>query len=107
MNNHYNGKDLLHLLMKHDVAFIEGNIIKYVFRWKKKGGVADLEKALDYLQELIKENKEKEIDQWISNNTKIGLSQPQYIREQVNAASVKPTISCSDSPQKPEKWQGS
>ena len=55
MNDHYQGKDLLYLLMKHDVPFSEGNIIKYVFRWKRKGGVADLRKALDYLQELIKQ----------------------------------------------------
>ncbi len=51
--NHYQGKDLLHLLMKHEVPFTEGNIIKYVFRWKRKGGLADLLKAQDYLNELI------------------------------------------------------
>ena len=31
----------------------EGNIIKYVTRWRDKGGVADLEKAQHYLQKLI------------------------------------------------------
>lgn len=56
-NVHYHGKDLLYLLMNHNVPFAEGNIMKYVFRWRDKGGVQDLEKALDYLQELINLNK--------------------------------------------------
>lgn len=56
-NEHYHGKDLLHLLLKHNTPFAEGNIMKYVFRWKDKGGLADLLKAQDYLQELI--NKEQ------------------------------------------------
>lgn len=58
MSDHYNGKELMHLLMKHDVPFAEGNIMKYVFRWKAKAGVQDLYKALDYLNELIVMNKE-------------------------------------------------
>lgn len=52
-SNHYNGKDLMHLLMKHQVPFAEGNVIKYVWRWRLKGGLQDLLKAQDYLQELI------------------------------------------------------
>ena len=35
------------------VGFCEGNIIKYVIRWKKKGGVEDLKKARVYLDRLI------------------------------------------------------
>lgn len=41
-------------------AFNTGNIIKYVCRWKKKNGIEDLEKAKWYLENLIKEVKEKE-----------------------------------------------
>lgn len=54
MNDHYNGRDILDVLIKHDVPWAEGNIIKYVFRWKRKGGLSDLHKALDFLNELIK-----------------------------------------------------
>ncbi len=36
--------------------FNEGNIIKYVSRWKKKGGIDDLIKAKNYLDYLIKIN---------------------------------------------------
>lgn len=33
--------------------FVEGNIIKYVARWKHKNGVSDLKKAAWYLSRLI------------------------------------------------------
>ena len=33
--------------------FVEGNIIKYVARWKHKDGVMDLRKAAWYLNRLI------------------------------------------------------
>lgn len=35
------------------LGFIEGNVIKYVTRYKDKGGKQDLEKAIDYLRTLI------------------------------------------------------
>jgi hypothetical protein len=34
--------------------FYEGNVVKYLVRWRKKGGVADLRKARTYLDEIIK-----------------------------------------------------
>lgn len=54
-SNHYNGTDLLDLLVKHQVPFAEGNIMKYVFRWRKKGGIDDLFKARDYLNALVEQ----------------------------------------------------
>lgn len=33
--------------------YFEGNIIKYVSRWRSKGGVEDLRKARHYLDKLI------------------------------------------------------
>ena len=41
------------------IPFIEGNIIKYVTRWRNKNGIVDLEKAkhfIDLLIELEKKN---------------------------------------------------
>lgn len=35
------------------IGYFEGNVIKYVTRWKDKGGVADLEKAKHYIDLLI------------------------------------------------------
>ena len=35
------------------LGFFEGNVVKYVSRWRKKNGVADLEKARHYIDLLI------------------------------------------------------
>jgi hypothetical protein len=36
------------------LGYFEGNVVKYVSRWKNKNGVADLRKAIHYLELLIK-----------------------------------------------------
>lgn len=35
------------------IPYLEGNVIKYVSRWRSKGGLADLEKAKHYIDLLI------------------------------------------------------
>jgi len=35
------------------LGYFEGNVIKYVSRWRKKNGIADLEKAKHYIELLI------------------------------------------------------
>jgi len=35
------------------IGFFEGNVIKYVTRWRDKGGIKDLEKAKHYIDLLI------------------------------------------------------
>lgn len=42
-------------IIKNGLPFAEGNVIKYVTRWKVKGGVQDLLKARHYLDMLIEE----------------------------------------------------
>ena len=39
--------------LSQNLGFFEGNIVKYVSRWRNKGGVQDLQKAMTYLQRLI------------------------------------------------------
>lgn len=39
-------------------AMCTGNAIKYLYRWKKKGGVEDLRKAIWYIQKMIKHEVE-------------------------------------------------
>jgi len=47
-------------IVANDLGFLEGNIVKYITRYKEKGGVVDLEKAKHYLEKLIElENKTK------------------------------------------------
>jgi hypothetical protein len=40
-------------IISNDLGFLEGNVIKYVTRYKDKGGLEDLKKAEHYLQKLI------------------------------------------------------
>lgn len=35
------------------LGFCEGSVIKYVTRWRDKGGIADLEKAKHFIELLI------------------------------------------------------
>lgn len=35
------------------IGYFEGNVIKYVTRWRNKNGIADLEKAKHYIELLI------------------------------------------------------
>ena len=40
-------------ITSNEMSFIEGNIIKYVTRYKEKSGIQDLRKARWYLDKLI------------------------------------------------------
>lgn len=63
--NHYIGtdgiqvKDVMKAFMSPEryAGFCQGNIIKYILRYKKKNGLIDLEKCHDYLDELIDTEK--------------------------------------------------
>jgi len=38
---------------KNNIGFIEGNILKYIIRYKDKNGIEDLKKAKHYIDLLI------------------------------------------------------
>jgi hypothetical protein len=40
-------------IIANNLGYLEGNIVKYISRWKDKGGVDDLRKAQHYLAKLI------------------------------------------------------
>lgn len=42
------------------VGYCLGNVIKYVSRWRKKGGVEDLKKAQVYLGWAVEKEEEKD-----------------------------------------------
>jgi hypothetical protein len=46
-------------IVANNLGYLEGNIVKYVSRWKDKGGVEDLKKAQHYLQKLIEVSNDK------------------------------------------------
>lgn len=53
--NHY--KDLaiqpVEYIHANNIPYMEGNVIKYVTRWRNKNGIADLRKARHYIDLLI------------------------------------------------------
>ena len=53
--NHY--KDLaiqpVEYIHANGIGYFEGNVIKYVSRWRNKNGIKDLEKAKHYIELLI------------------------------------------------------
>lgn len=44
-------------VVANGIGYLEGNAIKYLARWRKKGGLADLEKAQHYIQKIIEVEK--------------------------------------------------
>ena len=53
--DHYKGKTVQpwDFIAANGLGFFEGNVVKYVTRWKDRGGVQDLHKARHYLDKLI------------------------------------------------------
>jgi len=44
-------------IAKNDLSFFQGNVIKYVCRYQRKGGIEDLKKIVHYCQlEMLKIN---------------------------------------------------
>lgn len=52
---HYKSKGIQpwDFIAANELGYFEGNVVKYVSRWRDKGGVDDLRKAAHYLQKLI------------------------------------------------------
>ena len=46
----------IEFILANNLGFCEGNVVKYVTRWKDKGGVQDLKKAIHYLEFLINDS---------------------------------------------------
>jgi hypothetical protein len=41
-------------IIQNELGWCEGNIVKYITRWKQKGGLSDIDKVIHYAQ-LLKE----------------------------------------------------
>ena len=39
-------------IQQNKLDFFEGNVVKYICRWKNKGGVDDLRKAITYIEKM-------------------------------------------------------
>tara|TARA_B110000908_G_scaffold156377_1_gene195487 strand:- start:72 stop:302 length:231 start_codon:yes stop_codon:yes gene_type:complete len=53
--SHYSSSAIQPIMYIHanKLSFIEGSIVKYITRWRDKGGVQDLEKIKHYVDLLI------------------------------------------------------
>ncbi len=49
-----NGMQPFDIIDAYDLDFYEGNALKYLIRWRRKNGIADLRKAQTYIDEIIK-----------------------------------------------------
>ncbi|KPH76114.1 hypothetical protein AFL42_07265 [Oceanobacillus caeni] len=64
--SHYQGKtEVIEIIeqltegMEGKKAYCLGNVVKYIFRHEKKGGIEDLKKASWYLNRVIKGDSDK------------------------------------------------
>jgi hypothetical protein len=53
--DHYKSFNIqpIEYIMLNNLPYIEGNIVKYISRWRAKGGIKDLEKIKHYVDMLI------------------------------------------------------
>lgn len=61
--DHYKkfGIQPMEYIFANDLGFVEGCIVKYISRWRDKGGIEDLKKIQHYCQLLI-ENEERNVE---------------------------------------------
>ena len=59
--DHYKEKTIQpwDFIAANELGYFEGNIVKYVSRWRDKGGINDLKKARHYLDKLIELSETK------------------------------------------------
>ncbi len=56
-NYYKEGIQVTDFILSYNMEWCEGNIIKYVTRYKAKNGLEDLKKAKWYLEKLIEKTK--------------------------------------------------
>ncbi len=57
---HYQDKKLAQpwdVVVAWEMGFLDGNALKYLARWRQRGGIGDLEKAKHYIEKQIEVEK--------------------------------------------------
>lgn len=64
--SHYGLRQRQHwdVVVEFDLDYFQGQITKYVFRWDKKNGIQDLEKAQHFLEKYIEAALEGRLKKW-------------------------------------------
>lgn len=62
--DHYKSMKIqpIEYIYANNIPYLEGNVIKYISRWRSKNGLADLEKARHYLDILISFEQHKKYE---------------------------------------------
>lgn len=68
------------IVWEYDLDYFQGQITKYVMRWKKKGGINDLEKARHFLDKYIEliRASEASLQGALASSTDVPTSQLAY-----------------------------
>lgn len=72
---HYVGEaEPFDFIQARGLNFAEGNVIKYICRWRKKGGAQDLHKAKFYVEALLNEASKNEylVERMSEDEIKVG-----------------------------------
>lgn len=51
----------IEFIHKNNIGFCEGNAIKYLVRWREKGGKQDLLKAKHYIELLLEMERDEQV----------------------------------------------
>lgn len=53
--DHYKGSNFQpwDAVIEWELGYLDGTAIKYLARWRKKGGIQDLKKAIHFIEKLI------------------------------------------------------
>lgn len=60
--NHYKqfaGMEPWDVITGWELGYLDGTAVKYIARWKHKGGIEDLNKAIHFLQKAIEVEEKK------------------------------------------------
>jgi Protein of unknwon function (DUF3310) len=58
---HYKGKEIQpwDYIARNNIPYLEGNVVKYISRWREKGGLDDVLKARHYINKIIELEAER------------------------------------------------
>lgn len=57
------------VILKWNLGYLEGTALKYIARWRDKGGLDDIRKAIHFLEKLLETETGKSLDPRIVDKT--------------------------------------
>ena len=60
---HYANNEIepIDYIIANGLTYCEGNVVKYISRWRRKGGIEDLKKAIQYINFIIEKEGQPKI----------------------------------------------